>query len=134
MKSRGFAPIIFLFAIVGLLMLVGGGVWYYEAHNVINSTAIVTQKPIVSSSTPTSVKSMPAKPALLTEEEAIQIAATYSKTNLTEVQAWATLETSTWDVYFAPKQSANGAVISGGNSEYILNNQTGAVLSSTFGQ
>jgi hypothetical protein len=163
MNNKAFAPIIMLLAIAGLLAVLGGA-WYYAVHSTTSSSSIVTvPPPITTTPTPSSTTPVAcpiavpycphgsytvlgsdgcrqticdpvATSTLITEQQAIQIAANYSKTNLADVQAGATLETSTWDVYFAPKQPANGVMINGGNSEYVIDSHTGAVLSSSLGQ
>lgn len=70
---------------------------------------------------------------LITEQQAIEIAAGYSGTNIANVQVWANFETSTWKISFGPKQPTDGhSVTMGGQSHYVIDAKTGAILSQTL--
>jgi uncharacterized protein HemX len=133
MNNRGFAPIIVLLAIVALLVL-ATGVWYYTDQKKMPTSIPPTEPAASVSSTPSTPSSTANTNSVTTAQQAIEIAARYSKTDLANVQAWATQGTSTWKVYFAPKQSGGGGIISGGNSEYIIDSRTGVVISVLLGQ
>jgi hypothetical protein len=67
----------------------------------------------------------------ITEQQAIEIAAHNGGTNIANVQTRASFTNGTWEIIFSPKQSTSGVAIMvmGGRSQYLIDGQTGAVVS-----